>query len=613
MKYMNNLKIYAFFSIILLSSINSTYAVENNNTFTFDSYKNTNNSCFNNVAKQIKNGKYQNFYCNSTYGIEYNILNGEIAYQSNRYDMAETYLKKGLEQLNKKIYNNPENKYLLYNQFARIYLINKDYKRALEYSDKAFNSPHLEKEFIATRIKILEKEPILKPKSLIKILTISGLDEDTNFFDNAEDWNKILQILNEIDIKYEKSTKTTFGEALYLTKKQINSFNKKQKELINSLVQRAKLELSFGYYNDALMHIRQANHIERNEKEKFKLSLCEVEILLETKQFTKTITLINQMLDIHSNDKKIYLYYIRSQCYIQLKKYDDALDDISKIINLNEKNPEAYKLKGMILLDLKKYDESIKNFEKALSIDETFTLPQNILNYILNSTNDYNKAVSLINMFGKNEDYAIEEKIYVINRLLINQNKYQNAINELNKIEINHKNIAKLYTYLGICYEKQNNNQLAFNYYKKALNMKEPDTYSYYCRGNLYLKLKKYKEALYDAEQYKNFDFGDARTKELLYKVYLGLGNYTKALENLQDYTDNGSYYDDLDQIYSLALIKAKLGDSYGALITTNKLIDYALSYNDTQMYAKALKLKKNIYQPAQINIIFNIFISAYY
>ena len=106
---------------------------------------------------------------------------------------------------------------------------------------------------------------------------------------------------------------------------------------------------------------------------------------------------------------------------------------------------------------------------------------------------------------------------------------------------------------------------------------------------------------------------GDDRVIELYYQIYLGLKNYKKALKYLQEYTNNGTYYDDIEQIYTMALLKAKLGDTHGALTILNEIIDTSLFNKDTEMYVKALNLRKNLYQPLQVNIIFNIFFSRYH
>ena len=615
---MNVLKKIIISFILFLYFNNFSLATDEKSTYLFDAYKKTNGYCSNDIAKHIKNERYDktNFHCYSTpTPIEHNIFKGEISLQNKKYDLAETYFKEAVDKLKKdKYYSQYNNEYLLYNQLARLSLINKNYKRAIEYSDLAFKSPHLEKEFIETRIKILKNYTSENQKKINPITIISVFGTDEILYDKKEDWETILNALETIDIKYLNNSNFSFGEQLGFTKRQRSKYQTKVNNLRDSLIERAKYELALKYYNDALNNIYQAIQLSDDKEYNYSLYKTSIEILLQKKDFKNAIKILSKMLEIYNENKqKEEIYFFRVFCYIQQKEYDNALDDITKCININPLNIKYYEQKGNILFLKKQYNDALETYKEIIKIDSDYILAENTVSNIMKTQNNYKLALSLLDNLRNDEYFIINEKVNIIDKHLIDTEKYEEAIKELKKIENKNHNHSGLYLSLGICYENLKSYKTALSYYEKAINTKNVDINAYYSRSDLYIKLKNYNKALYDAQKFEKLNYGDARIYDLYYRIYLGLGNYTKALQYLQEYTNNGTYYDELEQIYAMALIKAKLGDISGSLSLINALIDDSLYYNDTDMYKKALKLKKNLYKPAQINIIFNIFISKYH
>ena len=331
--------------LIMFLSVQFAYAEEIHYRFLFDSYKNMDDLCATNLANNIKSHLFNNansgFWCITTAtanSIEYNIFKAEVAIQENKIDSAES-----LENLKKnRWYSTYGNEFLLYNQLARLAIINKDYRRALEYSDEAFKTTHLEKEFIETRIYILKNYPIRNPRRLNLSTVFSAFQEDEILYDKSEDWEKILNGLSEIDKKYSNNSKLSFGEQLGFTKKQQTKYSAKINNQRESFTERAKYELPLEYYNDALSHIDQALELSNNKDDNFKLYMGKVEILMQKQDFEGTQKLLSQMLNTYNDDKsRQEIYCIRTFCYLQQKKYDYALDDINKALNLNPNKVEV--------------------------------------------------------------------------------------------------------------------------------------------------------------------------------------------------------------------------------------------------------------------------------
>lgn len=489
-----------------------------------------------------------------------------------------------------------ENEFLLYNQLAKFYLRKKDYKQALEYSDKAFESPHLEKEFIETRISILNANPNKDAQSIINYNTIffeydfakdlqsnipswfndngQQTTEIYDLFDNSESWIKVLKSLSEAD--------ETFAQSPYM-----------------SLIIKAKYEVALGYYDDAFSHIQKALEYCNNNEQKFPLYIGELEIYQALEKFGKMVALINKLLEIyHENEEIIPLYTTRAMCYAKLKKYDLAFQDVDRLEELinNPNNIKFLEFKGKILIECEKYYDALNLFLKISEKNNKFKLSNDILKKVVNSTNSYDLAIKAINRLGEGKVYSDTEMVDLIDSTLIENNQYKRAITELRKIESRNKKLSTLYYSLGICYDNLNSKQTALLYYNKAMSFKGFDENLYLSRADVYIKLKKYKEAFTDIKKYEKINYGDARIEEALYQIYMGLENYQRALYYLNRITSNGNSFASLQEEYDLAFIKKKLGDSYGAFIILNDLIEDSLRLNAPSMYTKAIKLKNSLY-----------------
>ena len=104
------------------------------------------------------------------------------------------------------------------------------------------------------------------------------------------------------------------------------------------------------------------------------MSLLE-ELVAVTRKF-QLITTIGILLAlaiaaINLDPKFIDAYFQRANNYMDLERYEEAINDLKVVIDLDPTSRDAYYNIGLAYMDLKKYDESIKNYDMAINLDKT--------------------------------------------------------------------------------------------------------------------------------------------------------------------------------------------------------------------------------------------------
>lgn len=383
--------------VTLFFNYNITIANEtNSNQYNFSSYK-TINYDLDSIANQIKKNeihkaekKLINISDENKDFAEYYIFLGEIELQRNnqkealqKFNKAEemienvfsNHLSLSAEEILKSTFYNHStcNKYLLYNEFAKLYLLYlNNPQKALEYSNKAMCGDTLEKEFIKTRIDILNKYRNTNPKSIIKSnMFIAYIPEIKTFKDTAADWNIILEKLNILDEKIY-SRNYTWGEFLSLTPQQRISAKQKKETIPVVYLTKIALTYSLGY-------ARESYNLGNDIIEKIvigtysktilpKLYFINAMILCDKfQEYSKSIPYISKAIEFDPTNDDYYLQ--RSYIYMKTNKFEKAFKDINKCIELKPNNSIAYEHKANYLEYRGKQKEAFTIYKKALEIN----------------------------------------------------------------------------------------------------------------------------------------------------------------------------------------------------------------------------------------------------
>jgi len=203
------------------------------------------------------------------------------------------------------------------------------------------------------------------------------------------------------------------------------------------------------------------------------------------------------------NLKELFQLYKNRDYSTAEKKCRDIIDKIKP-------NFEIYNLYGVILFELKKFDEAIKNWERAIELNKNYFFGYNNLgnvyfkiNKIKDAIDNYNKAINIkpdyfeafhnrANAYlkQKNIDAALSDYNTVLSikydyipslksRSLIFKKKkfFEKALSDLDKILIFNPRDKKTYIEKADIFSELNQLNLAKDNYKKALDFEEESSF----------------------------------------------------------------------------------------------------------------------------------------
>ena len=259
--------------------------------------------------------------------------------------------------------------------------------------------------------------------------------------------------------------------------------------------------------------------------------------LLYSNQKKWELALLDYNKAIQINPNLVQAYNNRGLLYSNQKKWELALVDYNKAIQINPEYATAYNNRGIVYSDQKKWELALADYNKAIQINPNDDGAYNNRGELYRRQKkwelallDYNKAIQI----NPNLVQAYNNRGIVYS----DQKKWELALADFNKIIQINPEYATAYINRGVIYDEQKKWELAMADFNKAIQINPDAPEAYNNRGVLYLKQKKWELALTDfnkAIQINPDDHEAYNNRGNLYeeqkKSDLALADYNKAIQ----------------------------------------------------------------------------------
>ena len=393
--------------------------------------------------------------------------------------------------------------------------------------------------------------------------------------------------------------------------------------------QEPPLELPSSHNNDLKFFPVVDNNIQHSQQE------TQIKTSKSVKTHLDTID-ENDKADNKTEGKTAVDYYNDGLIAVREKKYDKALENFNKAIEMNPAYIEAYNKRGMCYYELKKYRNALTDFDRAAQLDpnnESIRRIQTLLhqkladaegNKIDDEINDelgdktdntangrkITNAMSVAEFFRQKKNQATTGTATKSIQTLLHQkmNDQNKGVKLLNKVLMSivvcvillffgvsvysARNSAREHNISGLTYQSKQQYDKALEEFNQAIKLYSGYAEAYFNRGMIFYKKKDYPDSLTDLNRAIQLDSQYTEAYFERGMLYCEEGKYDKALNDFDKAIKLNSKYAEILK-YSSEYAKAYCGR--GMLYCEEGKYDKALDDFDQAIeldseYAEILK-----------------------
>jgi tetratricopeptide (TPR) repeat protein len=225
-----------------------------------------------------------------------------------------------------------------------------------------------------------------------------------------------------------------------------------------------------------------------------------------------------------------YKYYIQGWNDYNAKKYDSAIENYEKALELNPKYVDVLNNLGLIYDKLENYQKAIFYYQNALEIKPDYAIAHYNTGLAYYKLKNYSKAIEFYKKAIELKP-TYDKALYALGLVYYYQNNYPEAeYYYLKSVEVNPK-----YTYgyigLGLIYYYQKRYEKSVEFYGKGLETNPEYTSGYYNIGLSYYKLNDYPNAIRNYKKALQLDPEYANAYHALGLAYQYSGDRQNAIE----------------------------------------------------------------------------------
>ncbi|MFW9882469.1 MAG: tetratricopeptide repeat protein, partial [Candidatus Thorarchaeota archaeon] len=160
----------------------------------------------------------------------------------------------------------------------------------------------------------------------------------------------------------------------------------------------------------------------------------------------------------------------KARIEIENKKYDIAIENGRKAVDLDEKFVDAYYYIGVAYHYKKKYDDAIENLQKALSYDKNHIESWNLIGLAYEAKNDYDTALEFLHK-AIEVDPSYSNSWYNIGNIYKQKNEFDKAIESYSKATQIDPEFEKAWFFMGSTYFDKKDYNNAITNLEKAVSL----------------------------------------------------------------------------------------------------------------------------------------------
>jgi tetratricopeptide (TPR) repeat protein len=191
----------------------------------------------------------------------------------------------------------------------------------------------------------------------------------------------------------------------------------------------------------------------------------------------------------------VFTVFFSVKTYARCGVWENDLTLWTDVISQYDSIELAYYNRGNYLTRENRFEEAVRDFNKAIELKPDYTEAYNNRGNLFSNANrneaalhDFNKAIEL--------DPGYADAYNNRGNLFLKENRNDKAIHDFNKaIELN-PDYAQAYNNRGYLFQKEKRNDEAMDDYNKAIALRPDFAEAYYNKGNLLVEQKEYKEAI---------------------------------------------------------------------------------------------------------------------
>jgi len=291
-------------------------------------------------------------------------------------------------------------------------------------------------------------------------------------------------------------------------------------------------------------------------------------LYVKNREYDKAQKVLNRLIRL---DGDSYMaYYSLAQLYRELKYYDKAADAYEKALELNWFEPLAYEV-AEFYENRHEYEEAVRVYRRIMEEGETSDMAKTRLVNIYLTTEENDKALELLRELRTilPESHNVD---MTISRILLNQEKYDEAIMILEDVLQTNPEMTVVHYLLAMAYYRNKNNPKA-----------EQQLESIPAESNLYedsifirVKMLGENDNFKGAIELLRQQIGDTVTRKpsffiLLASLYKEKGDIEQAGKIYDQSLE--IYPEDVDLLYNYGIFLEKKGESKDAMKMMRKVL----------------------------------------